>query len=256
MTGLKNETHGRRALAVLRATALSLPLAFAGACGGDVPEEPTWAEDVRPILMANCASCHSFPPVQGAESVPELFRLDVFGGTTLDEGTEFRGEDVGGEIVLGAGDVSDRIVARAVEQGTMPPALPGNDLTDFRPLSSRQKEILQRWHDQGAERGPPAPGNRPPEMELLRPLSESQDGDTIVIEYEIRDPDFDYVTGELGARSPGGSEVDVITYGLHSGRGEAIWDVSGRSGENLELVATLDDGSESVEIDLGAVDIE
>jgi hypothetical protein len=39
---------------------LGLALATA-ACGPDVPANPDWATDVRPILQARCVRCHSSP---------------------------------------------------------------------------------------------------------------------------------------------------------------------------------------------------
>jgi hypothetical protein len=227
--------------------AIALALVLAGtACDPEVPDEPTWAEDVRPILMANCASCHSFPPIRsapGPTSIGDGLRLDVYEDTILDEGTEFRGTDVSGRTVPGAASVADRIVARAIDLETMPPPLVGSKR---RPLSSRQQEILLRWYEQGAQRGPPAPGNRPPEIQLRRALEDSREGDVLVIQYEIRDPDFDYVTGTLRAIPSGGTPV-VVTRALHSGRGEIHWNIATLAGESLDLMATLDDGSVIVE---------
>ena len=241
----------------LWAMAMMMAIALGGGCDPEVPAEPTWAEDVRPILLANCGSCHSFPPTRsapGPTSAGDGLRLDVYEDTILDEGTEFRGSDVSGRVVPGAAAVSDRIVARAVELETMPPPLAGGKK---RPLSSRQQEILLRWHEQGAERGPPAPGNRPPEIELRRPLDESLDGDLLVIQYEIRDPDFDYVTGTLRAVAADADDSIVLTRQLHSGRGEVHASVAGLSGGRYELLATLDDVSEIVEdVAIGEIDID
>ena len=229
-------------------------------CGTDIPDEPSWAEDVRPILIANCASCHSFPPVRGAPGPSESrpgFRLDVYEDTTLDEGTEYLGVDLGGQVIPGAASVVDRIIARAVEAETMPPPLAAGS-GKLRPLSSRQQEILLRWHEQGAQRGDPAAGNRPPVMELRRPLDLSRDENVLVIEYEIRDPDFDYVTGELRAHYPRTGYAPpqppiLITRALHSGRGQVHWGVSEFEGQRFELIATLDDGSVRVDVSLGTV---
>jgi hypothetical protein len=249
-----------QARAALSASALVLLLTGAG-CDPEVPDEPTWAEDVRPILMANCASCHSFPPIRsapGPTSIGDGLRLDVYEDTILDEGTQFRGTDVSGRAVPGAASVADRIVARAVELETMPPPLTGGKK---RPLSSRQQEILLRWYEQGAQRGPPAPGNRPPQMQLRSPPQQSGDGDVLIIEYEISDADFDYVTGELRAHYPRTGYFPpqppiLITRQLHSGRGQVYWGVGDLRGERFELIATLDDGSVIRDVSLGLVDID
>jgi hypothetical protein len=41
---------------LLLAAAVSL-----SACGADVPANPTWANDVRPLMVARCIRCHSDP---------------------------------------------------------------------------------------------------------------------------------------------------------------------------------------------------
>jgi hypothetical protein len=33
-----------------------------GACGSGVPAQPTWQNDVRPLLVARCIRCHDDPP--------------------------------------------------------------------------------------------------------------------------------------------------------------------------------------------------
>jgi hypothetical protein len=255
---MKGPDMTKLARAAFPAAAAALVLALGG-CGADVPDEPTWAEDVRPILLANCASCHSFPPIRsapGPSSSQDGLRLDVYEDTVLDEGSQYLGNDVSGRTIPGAASMAERIIARAVELETMPPAFAGS--SSSRPLSSRQQEILLRWYEQGAERGPPAPGNRPPEMELRRPLDDSRDADVIIIQYEILDADFDYVTGTLRAvPDQGGGDPVLITRALHSGRGEIHWGVSALRGRSFELVATLDDGSVIIDdVSLGTVDID
>lgn len=258
MTRLDDKPPFTRASCPAAALACGLLAAALSGCSSDVPDEPTWAEDVRPILLANCASCHSFPPIRGAPGPGEArdgLRLDVYEDTILDDGTEYLGTNVSGKVVPGAASVAERIVARAVDQRTMPPRLSGS--TSLRPLSSRQQEILERWVEQGADRGPPAPGNRPPEMTLRRPLSDSQQDDVLVIQYAIRDADFDYVTGMLQA-VPTATDDDpiVITRALYSGRGQIHWGVGELAGDSFELIATLDDGSVIIDAVLGTIEID
>ncbi len=109
-----------------------------------VPATPTYEDDVRPILLANCARCHEPPvvdagaPATGA-SVPTPFRLDRWESTgtcppPADAGT---GDTA---CVLGVQDMAERIVVRAADEGTMPPT---------GPLTDAQREILKRWERAG-----------------------------------------------------------------------------------------------------------
>src|SRR3569623_3215047 len=41
--------------------------ALAG-CGANVPEHPTWQDDVRPIMVARCVRCHTTTPQGDPES--------------------------------------------------------------------------------------------------------------------------------------------------------------------------------------------
>ena len=100
--------------------------ALAAACGPDVPETPTYTEDVRPILSAGCVRCHGATPSGGA---PAGFRLDRYG---------FRAGR------RGAGDVAP-FLAERVRQGDMPRFGPG--------LSERQVDTLSRWVEQGENLG-------------------------------------------------------------------------------------------------------
>ena len=59
-------------LVLVSALALGAGLA---ACGAEVPESPTYFDDVAPILHANCVRCHGAVP-----SDPKIarFRLDRY----------------------------------------------------------------------------------------------------------------------------------------------------------------------------------
>jgi uncharacterized membrane protein len=57
--------------------ALCLPactIAVPDISSASVPDNPTYAHDVRPYLADHCLLCHSSPPDYGA---PSTFRLDV-----------------------------------------------------------------------------------------------------------------------------------------------------------------------------------
>lgn len=115
----------------VRFVPLLLPLAGCPGFGSGGPpggleeavEHPTYVDDVKPILDANCIQCHTSPPNEGA---PSTFRLDVY---------ETEGD------VLGAGDKADRIAART-ESGTMPKGGP--------PLPQAEVDTLAAWSDDGA----------------------------------------------------------------------------------------------------------
>lgn len=96
-----------------------------GVSDADLPDVPTWVDDVGPLLELRCVGCHSEPPAGGA---PDSFRLDLYEGD---------GDD------LGALDMLDRIEARAVEQdpGPMPPT---------GALAEAEVALLARWIEVGA----------------------------------------------------------------------------------------------------------
>ena len=98
-------------------TALLAGIVLSTGCGLETPANPTWTEDVRPILMSNCARCHTDPPIGEA---PGYLRLDRYDNWDLDDGT----------TVVGAAAVAPNVAAR-VEAGTMPPAnSDGPELTE------------------------------------------------------------------------------------------------------------------------------
>ena len=96
----------------------------------DVPSNPTW-DDVEPILLANCARCHTDPPILGALT---NFRLDVYDDSIGQEG----------QTLVGASTMAERIVVRiADDTDPMPPA-------PARRLTERQREILTTWWANGS----------------------------------------------------------------------------------------------------------
>lgn len=202
--------------------------AVGSGCGDSAPATPTWARDVQPILAANCIKCHIAPPLDGA---PEYFRLDSFEDVANDEGI----------IVSGAQALAPTIATR-VEAEEMPPRFP---------LTSRQIDTLVAWFDQGAEKGGPKPGNTAPTMEATLDSANETDG-FLTIPYLVADDDFDIVLGSLSAN---GATDELITRELHSGSGEAIWDVGAVAEGSYDLVATIDDGSVSVDVNLGSFDV-
>lgn len=104
---------------------------------GGLPEEPTWEEDIKPIMDIHCNECHSVPPQQAA---PGTLRLDTC-------------ETVGG--IPGAQSQAARIIVRTIDK-TPTPMPPANYETT---PTADEEEILQRWVDQGAKCDGAAPTN-------------------------------------------------------------------------------------------------
>ena len=106
----------------------------------DVPENPTYSVEVKPILDAHCATCHTVPPANGA---PDYMRLDQY-------------EDSNGGTVFGAGSMCCAAKFRAVDgiPAVMPP--PPNPR-----LNPTESEIVRRWADQGCRNFPTEPIGSP-----------------------------------------------------------------------------------------------
>lgn len=135
-----------------------LPIAIGGAllCGGCgdpepghakqappsaeivLPEHPTFARDIAPLVFANCSVCH-----RPGESAP--FSLLTY-------------EDVRKRA---------KQIAEVTGRRFMPPWLPAEGYGKFvgeRRLTDSQIALLQRWHEQGAPEGNPAETPAPPEF--------------------------------------------------------------------------------------------
>lgn len=194
---------------------------IAGVAPGCAPaavEEPTWVEDVRPILVANCVRCHGETPRNGA---PETFRLDVL-------------DDVGGR--KGARSMAEFIAARTDGMNDMP--------ADGPKLSARQKQVLANW--QFTTAAGKRPDNAPPEAQVM--ASEPGDGATR-LQLLVSDPDGDVVNGEL--KVEGGAQIVP----LRSGMQEIDIDLTGLAAGTRGLTAIIDDGDGPISVDLGSVDV-
>lgn len=180
-------------------------------CGTEqaVPEMPTWAGDVQPILRANCFHCH------GASANYKLYRTmrwDVFdlseepyqrmGFEKVFEEVEVSGKLTRVATFFGASDSSHGGIISAyvdVDAGEqrMPPA-------PATPLSARDRAVLQNWAELLKKQPASAlkgshPTNHPPTISRLAP------GLNVVA-----DEDGDQVLGKLDC---GGVEVRI----RHSG---------------------------------------
>ncbi|HWM89041.1 MAG TPA: hypothetical protein VNO33_24490 [Kofleriaceae bacterium] len=240
-----------------------LAAAFTTACSPEVPDQPTWTEDVRPIVAANCIRCHSPPQLEDA---PRSIRLDKFEGEDRDFQPPPDQPDVGDDgvddfcnarspDVCGAGtqlhdDTSlAGIMADHVSRDEDDPLHMPPDFT----LWDRQIDTIAAWAAAGAPKGPPLPGNREPTMELTGDFE--SDGDLLVASYRIDDLDFDLVTGRLIAEPDDGGDPIVATWDLFSGDGQIRWDVTDVPSGSYDLSAVIDDASSEVSTDLGSVDV-
>lgn len=227
----------------MRLTILVASAALAGSAIGcsSVPANPTWTEDVKPILQANCIKCHGRVTRGGA---PDNFRLDIYDGTDDPSRNGF--------IPLGRGGASDmaQFIAFRVREETMPPEIP---------LTSNQIEVLENWFNARPdampparpERGEPDPDNEGPEIVVGRFSSAGDTGLDIL----ITDPDFDIVHGTLTATPVGGGDQILISDDLHSGRAELIWESSAVPEGAYELEAVLRDEHSGRQADLGLFDV-
>jgi hypothetical protein len=216
---------------------LAAVLLVAACSSPEAPGNPSWIMDVRPILAANCVRCHGYPATGGA---PTSFRLDLYENTTTDDG----------QVILGAGAVAPSIKTRVLD-GSMPPRYPMPDW---------QVDTLVNWallKPAGVAEPPPLgpnrPDNQPPAVTIL---DSSLDPSTGIyrIDWEIRDPDRDIVSGRLLAIGPSGQQV--ITRELYAGRGTIQWDAGVVAAGTYLLTAQINDGSGIVDLPIGELNVE
>ena len=227
-----------------------LGAALATGCAEEVPDAPTWTEDVRPIINANCIRCHSAPPIEDA---PTAVRFDKYDGEDRD-GDGDVSNSCGAPDVCGAAtplasstmalDIAQRISLDEDDPMHMPPGFT---------LPDRMIDTISAWAESGAPEGEPLPGNVEPTMVLTTDFE--KDGDTLLADYRIDDPDFDVVTGRLVAERDVLGEPFVVTWELFAGDGRIAWDVSDVPPGTYELSAVIHDGSAEVTVDLDSVEV-
>ena len=239
-----------------------LAAALAIGCRPETPDAPTWTEDVRPIVRANCIRCHSPPQIEDA---PAGFRIDKYEGEDRDGLPAPQDPDVGedgihdfcppeGPDVCAAGTLlhdGGSMAATMVFYLEMPEDDPLHMPPGFT-LPARQIDVIRNWAETGAPKGPPLPGNLTPTMALTTDFE--RDGDNLVASYRIDDPDFDLVTGRIVAERVIGDPI-VVTWDLISGVGEVVWNISDVPPGSYTLTAEIDDASAAESIDLGSVDV-
>lgn len=171
------------------------------ACTDEVPATPSFQQHVAPILAANCARCHLTPAIGGAPS---------------------------NILFFGYGDPNE--IATRVSTGNMPPLLP---------LDDDQIAILERWAEQGGQRGEPRPDNQRPQVRGVDVV-----GTTLVL--DMFDPDGDLFGGLLfdDARP----EPEVVGE-VQQGRTTIFLEAN----RAYTLRAQVDDGGAIFDIDVGGV---
>jgi hypothetical protein len=196
------------------------------ACGGDVPANPTYFDDVQPILRANCVRCHGAVP-----SSPKIakFRLDryVKNDTATFDAWDYAQGGAGGDAPMIR-------VAVNLDAPAMPP--------DYE-LTDRQREILTRWVEHGAPKG--TRGNREPQIELVAPADPTTADQTLDVSVRAWDDDVDGLIVQLWAHDVAGSESEDVPLGPAVGGGlHALSIDTGilASKHDFEIYAILDDG--------------
>ncbi len=216
--------------AYVHASAVALALSGLTACAPDAKLDPTWIDDVRPMVQANCLRCHASPAIAGA---PTDFRLDVYEDTVL----------LDGRIIRGAATMAPFVAARAGEQGTMPP--------DFE-RTPWERDTFSNWYEKSKLGAPLKIGTRsnnaPPSATLLSSLAIA-DKEDVTIEYEIVDNDADMVSGVLLLGTT------IVADSLFSGRGSVTFSPASFPDGTYPLIARISDDLQSVDRELGSLQI-
>ena len=225
----------RRAVSVrVPAVAALLLAATQVGCSPAVPEDPTWTEDVRSILMANCARCHTDPPIGGAPNYLRLDRYETWPGERI-------------PVLQGAAASSASVALRAASPDRPMPPIIG-------PLNGRQQEILQLWADNGAPRGEPLADNAAPTV-TVGPGQVDVGANTATFDYEILDDEGDFVVGQIVGVSPDDGSDVVIAPTMYRGTGQVMWDFTDMPAGTYPLSAIVDDGNTLVTVEVGSVDV-
>ena len=116
------------------------------------------------------------------------------------------------------------------------------------PLEEFQTETLARWV-QRPERGAPWPDNRAPTLVVN---TTAQVGTQVTLQVRVDDADHDLVVGTLHVLIDGRPRV---VGSVRSGSIEVTWDSRGVPPGSYPLTATLDDGAEARQVQLGTLEV-
>jgi hypothetical protein len=212
--------------------ALVLLLVFS-ACGEEaVPSDPTWVDDVEPIMRGNCFACHgSSSRTLGRE------RFDVYSLDAYATVGPFTGLTIAGATGFAKMLATIPYLTTPDENIRMPPP-------PMARLSERDVEVIQRW----AAGDPPVRGvrekNHAPRASLLAPPT--WENNQLSVSFVIRDADREQVLGKLfvGDNPP----VDV----LRSGSQTLLVNVDQETAA-MRIILRVCDGWNTIDYDLGAV---
>jgi hypothetical protein len=192
------------------------PAAGADAGADAAVSEPTWHQQIAPIVMRACASCH----VEGGVAP---FALDSYATVS----------------------VMAPVALSAIEGGRMPPWMPDPDCREFedeRLLTADEKAVFQAWVAAGAPEGDPttaAPIEVPsPETfeptHMARPIESYQPDGSTSDDYRcfVLDLEFDremFVTASEVVPDAGAIVHHVLVYALNPGQAVEALDADAES---------------------------
>lgn len=171
-------------MTVARAVILVCLLA-AASCGEaePVPEVPTWAEHVEPLLRGNCFHCHGAT----ANTTASGWRFDVFDADQYRMfGIEPATLATKNQSAKTIASLIPSFIAPAAGASRMPPP-------PALPLSDRERELLEKWSDNPVQGR--LPGNRPPGASWITKLRDVSG--RAVATVLIVDPDHQTTLGRM-----------------------------------------------------------
>jgi hypothetical protein len=211
--------------------AAGLAAGLAGCGPPEVPIQPSWDQDVFPIIQGSCGHCHG--STVGKEPGPTS-RLDVCSiDAAVAAGIPVRLNPA----LFGAANLSTTFgdyltVKGGMNRPSMPPPPAG-------PLLDYQRDVLLRWAQVALLTRPPA-GQPHPACAKLRNgdpsavlVGRSRSGNDLEVTLEVIDPDKDQVLGKITA---GGSEPQPI-----DSLGRSTYRFAGQP-MDADLEVTLHDG--------------
>jgi len=226
---------------------LALPLALsgagAGACGGEhqVPEHPTWA-DVEPIVRGSCTQCHGATAAVNGSSDALTIRFDFYDMTPAtcgDAASVLAGQTLGHGW---AGLIKAAVTPPGSGWRARMPPSPAPELYDW------QRETIIRWAaEPDPLRGEPSRQNHRPDIQLE--ATSAQADNKLPFAAVVTDADAEPVVGLL--------KIGETTLPMdRAGAFAATLDTTTWSAGFYPISAVLCDGWDSVDYDLGGVEVK
>lgn len=177
----------------------------------DVPANPTWVDDVQPILQGNCFHCHGAEI--GFENGAPIRPHKGQAGARFDLYDSMEFADAVGDMnaLAGIGGYPGKAIAvlavPRLKSGTPaqtimppPPALP---------LSDWERKVIEKWQATGAVRGKRSPNAQPRVIKV----AEKKQGADLLLTFDVLDDDGDQVLGRVEA---GAAKVPLLRSGRHT----------------------------------------